>query len=178
MKNRLIIIIALFIVLLFGSLVTYSFFNDKTVIYADQEIAQFVFETKKTNHIDINLFDFKPGDSEEYIFSISNKDTGLKSDVTINYQISISTYHFMPLELKLYRIDREEELVLNCDESYSRDEDNNLICNTPIQEMTYQKDSLDNYKLAVSFPEEYNSYEYADLVDYITVDIKSWQKTS
>lgn len=178
MKNRLTIIVALFIIFLFVAIATYSFFNDKNEVFADQKIAQFVVESKMTNHIDINLFDFKPGDSEEYLFSISNTDSTVKSDVTINYEILLSTYHFMPLELKLYKVGTTDELVLNCDETFSRDENHVLTCNAPIQEMVHSNDSLDNYKLVVSFPAQYNSYEYADLVDFISVNIKSWQKIS
>lgn len=179
MKNRLFIIISLFVIFLFTTVITYSFFNDKTSLEVDQEIAQFVFESKKTNHIDVNLFDLSPGDSEEYVFSITNKDSTNVSDVTVNYHINISTYHFMPLDIKLYKIvDGNENLIMTCDESYSRDEDNNLICNSPVMDMPYSSESLDTYKLSVSFPEEYSGYEYADLVDYITVNIKSWQKTS
>ena len=92
MKKKIIIIILLFFGLLFGTVMTYSFFNTDTTAQADQEIAKFVFETNKTDHIDISLVDLKPGDTENYLFSVTNKDTGIRSDVTINYQISISFY--------------------------------------------------------------------------------------
>ena len=178
MKKRIIIIIALFFGLMFGTVMTYSFFNNDNSAVVDLEIAKFVFETKKTDHIDISLVDLKPGDSENYLFSVTNKDTGVKSDVTINYQVTISTYHFMPLDIKLYNINSGEELVLTCDETYSRDEDNNLVCNTPVEEIPYSSDGLDKYKLVVTFPSQYNGVEYADLVDYLSLNIKSWQKTA
>ena len=178
MKKKIIIIILLFFGLLFGTVMTYSFFNNDTTAVGDQEIAKFVFESSKSDHIDISLVDLKPGDTENYLFSVTNKDTSIRSDVTINYQISISTYHFMPLDIKLYNINSGETLVLTCDESYSRDSNNNLVCNTPIEEIAYSSDGVDNYKLVVSFPSQYNSVEYADLVDYLSLNIRSWQKTS
>ena len=33
-----------------------------------------------------------------------------------------------------------------------------------------------DFKIKVSFPEEYNGYEYIELVDYIDLDISSKQK--
>ena len=38
------------------------------------------------------------------------------------------------------------------------------------------KESKNNYKLRISFPEEYNDEIYSNLVDYIDIEIKSWQK--
>ena len=114
MKKKIIIIILLFFGLLFGTVMTYSFFNNDTTAVGDQEIAKFVFESSKSDHIDISLVDLKPGDTENYLFSVTNKDTGIRSDVTINYQISVSTYHFMPLDIKLYNTNSGETLVLIC----------------------------------------------------------------
>ena len=34
----------------------------------------------------------------------------------------------------------------------------------------------ENFMLKVSFPKECNSYDYTELVDYIDLDISSWQK--
>ena len=35
----------------------------------------------------------------------------------------------------------------------------------------------DDFKIKISFPEAYNNLEYTELVDYIDIDISSWQKT-
>jgi hypothetical protein len=43
--------------------------------------------------------------------------------------------------------------------------------------MGYSVLKLDNYKLKVTFPSQYNGEVYSDLVDYINIEIKSWQKT-
>ena len=44
-------------------------------------------------------------------------------------------------------------------------------------EMNYTNPVLDNYKLVLEFPIEFNGEEYANLVDYISIEINSWQKT-
>ena len=99
------------------------------------------------------------------------------SNVTLNYQIIIKTYHFMPLKLELYKVTEDkEELIMTCDENYSRNENNELVCNSPEQEMTYTKEAIDNYKIKAIYPNEFDGIEYSDIVDYIDVEIKSWQK--
>ena len=65
---------------------------------------------------------------------------------------------------------------MTCDENYTRDENKQLLCNSPVQEMGYSREETVNYKLKVIFPEEYNDEIYANLVDYVDVEIKSWQK--
>jgi hypothetical protein len=70
-----------------------------------------------------------------------------------------------------------EELILTCDETNERNAENELVCTTPIQKMGHSLEKLDNYKLKIMFPSEYNDETYSDLVDYINIDIKSWQIT-
>ena len=42
--------------------------------------------------------------------------------------------------------------------------------------MQYTTNVNDDYELKVEFDEKYNEEEYSDLVDYIDIEIKSWQK--
>ena len=91
--------------------------------------------------------------------------------------MTIKTFHLVPLNIELYKIDGETEtLLITCDETFSRNEDNELVCNLPIEELDYLKESKNNYKLRISFPKEYNDEIYSNLVDYIDIEIKSWQK--
>jgi hypothetical protein len=144
----------------------------------DQNIAKFIFNTDKVDQIELPLVDMNPGDNEEYLFSVSNEQQGVISGVSVEYQLKIKTFHLVPLLIKLYKVvENEEELVLTCDESYERSTNNELICTTLIMEMGYSSSVLDNYKLVVEFPIEYNGEEYANLVDYISLEINSWQKT-
>ncbi len=179
MKHKVLIIVGMVLLILFGFGITYSFFHSSSTLRTlDQDIAKFVFNAENLDYLEIPLIDLKPGENKEYAFSVSNSDMDTLSDVTIEYQMTVKTYHLAPLIIELYKVDGEdEELILNCDETYTRNENNELICNTSIQEMDYSAIKLDNYKLRVAFPSEYNNEEYTDLVDYINVEIKSWQKT-
>lgn len=178
MKIKVIITIITGIVVLFGAGITYSRFTSKSSLTtSNQFLAKFIFEAKKTDTISLPLTSLNPNDEVTYNFSITNNKDNKRSNVNIDYEISLETFHFMPLEIKLYKVGENEELVLNCDESYSRNEENKLICNSQPITLTHKEDRKDDYKLVVKFPNEYNSLAYSDLVDYIDIHIKSYQKT-
>lgn len=180
MKRKIFIVIAMLILLIFCSGITYSLFHSSTNLNSnDQDIAKFIFNAKNVDQIELPLIDLNPGDTEEYNFSVSNNQEEKISQVSVNYQLIIKTYHLVPLIIELYKVvDEDEELIMTCDETYTRNAENELICNSPIQELEYSKVQLDNYKLKVKFSDEYTDAAYANLVDYINVEIKSWQKTN
>ena len=130
-----------------------------------------------TSLINLNLKDMVPGVNSQYDFSVKNSKNDKVSDVTIEYQITIKTYHFIPLEINLYQIVNNEEVYIGtCDESYTRNEDNELVCNMPIKEMVKSTNTMDNYRLKLNFSSEYSDIKYSDLVDFINIEINSWQK--
>lgn len=175
MKKRitLIIMFGFLNILLIGA--TYSFFNSNSSFFANQDIAKFVFEAEETNTISVPITDLNPGDTTSYTFEVTNNVDDVVSQVTINYQCIIKTYHLMPLEIKLFKTGPVEELILTCDETFNRDENNQLLCNSLVQKMPYDNKVSDTYRLDIKFPEEYNNEDYANLVDYIDIDIRSWQ---
>ncbi|MBQ8132716.1 MAG: hypothetical protein IJ193_09515 [Bacilli bacterium] len=177
-KYRIVVILFLLVSLVIGSCITYSLFHSSIRVNVNQELAQFVFDARNTDHIDLNLVGLTPGDSEDYYFSVTNSNNNKLSHVTLNYQITVKTLHTMPLTITLYDVTDGESQILQCDESYSRDANHYLICNSPVMEMTYENAVVDRYKITVDFPEQYNGVEYSDLVDSISVDISSWQKVS
>ena len=156
MKNRKKVLLLLMFIsfVLFSSGITYSIFTSGTVLdINNQKIAKFVFNTEKLDHLELSLVDLNPGDSDEYAFSVSNSIDEVLSNITVEYQIVVKTFHLIPLDIMLYKIENEEEvLIMSCDETYSRNEDNELICNSELQEMPYTNEINDNYKLKVSFP--------------------------
>lgn len=176
-REKVLIIIGVLITLVFFTGITYSFFHSNANLNSNnQNIAKFVFNAESLDHLDLPLTSLNPGDNEEYAFSVSNNESGNISNVSVEYQMIIKTYHLVPLVIQLYKIDGENEvLILTCDESYTRNLQNELICNTPTQEMGHSSELLDNYKLKVEFPIEYNDEEYSNLVDFINIEIKSWQ---
>lgn len=177
MKRKITIIIFILVTLLFGTGITYSIFTSDAKTNTNQKIATFIFNSQKSDSIEIPLIDIYPSITKEYGFSVTNNTNVETSNVTINYQMIIKTYHFMPLNIKLYKVkDEKEELVMTCDETYSRNEENELVCNSPVQEMEFDQKKQDDYKIVVEFPSNYSEEEYTDLVDYIDLEINSWQK--
>ena len=179
MKKKIVISLVVIISILFISGITYSkYTSNASLAVTNQFLAKFIFDAEETDSISLPMTSLNPGDEESYTFSVTNNKDNKRSNVDIEYSIRLETFHFMPLDIKLYKVlDDKEELVLNCDESYSRDDENKLICNSSPLTLSYSEDVKDDYKLVVSFSEEYNSLEYTDLVDYIDISIKSYQKT-
>ena len=175
MKRKFkIILILLFLIPCFYK-ITYSFFHSEaSLAIQNGGIAEFIFETKRTNHIELEFDNLKAGENREYEFQVSNTKNDNITNVTTEYQITLKTFHFMPLLIELYK---NNELVMTCDETYSRNTDNALVCNSDIWQLEHNSTKTDNFKIKISFPNEYNSLEYTELVDYIDIDISSWQKT-
>lgn len=174
MKHRVVIIVILFCLILCCSKITYSLFHSQTFFSIENmEIAEFIFETKRTDHIELDFADLKPGDIKQFNFQVSNTKDNNITNVTTEYRITIKTFHFMPLLIELYKGD---DLVMTCDEKRSRNTDNALVCNSKIWELDHKTTEIEDFKIKVSFPKEYNSQEFTGLVDYIDLDIASWQK--
>ncbi|NLM63409.1 MAG: hypothetical protein GX190_03755 [Mollicutes bacterium] len=178
MRQKLIIIIVITMFLTFFSGITYSIFHSQTTLNSNnRNIAKFIFNAEILDYLEIPLIDINPGDTKEYLFSVTNKDEDKISEVTVEYVITIKTYHLVPLDIELYKINEDEEkLIMVCDESYTRNDDNELICNSEPRELLHHDEKLDNYKLKISFPEDYSDEMYSNLVDFIDLEIKSWQK--
>lgn len=155
--------------------VTYSLFTDDSDIIVNQKIAKFIFDAKQTDVISVPVTNLNPGESVGYNFQVTNNLEEITSDVDISYQCIIKTMHLMPLNIELYKIDDGERLVMTCSENYSRNENNLLVCNSIDQSMSYREETFDNYRLDISFPAEYNGSDFTELVDFIDIEIRSWQ---
>lgn len=178
MKRKVILIVLLVLFVVFFSGITYSFFNSGALLKSNnQGIASFIFEANKVDYIELNLIDLLPGDERSYLFSVTNNKENKTSDVTVEYLLKIKTYHFIPININLYEIkDGREEFVAKCDEKTSRNESNELVCNMPIKEFQKNKKEQAEYKLKIDFPSEYNDESYSKLVDFIKIEVESWQK--
>ncbi len=175
-KISIILLIAASLILCVG--ITYSVFTSNAELNSiDQNIAKFIFNAETLDELELSLMDLIPGDTKEFNFAVTNSDVENISDVTVEYQLTIKTYHLVPLIIELYKLnEEEEELVIICDENYSRNAQNELVCNVPYNEMTYNDEEVQTYRLKVTLPAEYSDEIYSQLIDYIDIDINSWQK--
>ncbi len=158
---------------------TYSYFRSDIKLSSNNiNFAKFIFNSSVVESFELPLDNLFPGSNNEYLFSVTNNERGTVSDVDTEYIITIKTYHFIPLDITLYSIEDEAyTLVLDCnEEEYDRDDKNVLICSTDSLTLNYDTMKTDEYKLAISFPSEYNDLEYQNLVDFIELNINSEQK--
>lgn len=179
MKYKKLIWLSLAIILVFGSGLTYSVFRSDTTDIGTKDIAKFVFNTEVVDSIELPISDIYPGITKEYAFSVSNNSASSVSNVTLEYELIIKTYNFMPLDIILYKVENEAESpIMECaeNETFQRGVDNQLLCNAPIQEMNYDEIQLDNYVLKITFPSGNYGEEYTNLVDFVDIEINSWQK--
>lgn len=176
-KYKILLILFATILLVLGFGLTYSIFNSSATLGANQNIAKFIFNTESLDEFQVSLSDLQPGEIVEYPFAISNVSSGKLSDVTVEYQITLKTYHLIPLLIQLYKVEGEdEELVMICDETYDTNELNELVCTSPVQTLGHSATKLDDYKIKVEFLADYNDPIYSNLVDFLNLEIDSWQK--
>ncbi|MDD2504947.1 MAG: hypothetical protein PHF21_01590 [Bacilli bacterium] len=178
MKKRIIIILVILSLSVFTSGITYSVFNSSTqLVTPNQEIATFIFEANHESDINIPISEMLPGNETNHLFEVVNYLEEKQSNVNTEYQIIIKTYHFIPLIIELYKTEGSSEVLLGtCDESFSRNELNELVCSMPEEELNNSIKETNKYKLRLKFPEEFNSEAYSGLVDFINLELKSWQK--
>ena len=174
MKYKILIALFVIVFIVLSSGLTYSYFNSNVdFISVDQKIASFIFDTETLDRLELPLVDLKPGQINEYNFSVSNTKQNKTSDVTILYQLTVLTPHFTPLIIEVYK---GNNLVMTCDENYSRNANNELVCNTEVFELSHSSANQDNYKLKITFDSRYADLSYTNLIDYINIEIKSYQK--
>ncbi len=174
MKYKILIALFVIVFLVLSSGLTYSYFNSNVdYISVDQKIASFIFDTETLDRLELPLVDLKPGQVNEYNFSVSNTKQNKTSDVTILYQLTILTPHFTPLIIEVYK---GNDLVMTCDENYSRNANNELVCNTEVFELSHSSANQDDYKLRITFDSRYDDLSYTNLIDYINIEIRSYQK--
>jgi len=177
-KSEKLIILGILIVLTLGVGIAYSIFlTTGDFSTTDQGIAKFIFNADEVDAISVPLYNLIPGDTKNYLFSISNSNDSFISEVTVEYQIIVKTYHFIPLNINLYEVGEvSDTLIMECDESYTRSTTNILICNAPLGQMSHDDEYTNEYRLEIVFPNQYNDYSYSGLIDFIDLEIKSWQK--
>lgn len=116
-----------------------------------------------------------------YTFKVSNNDGKDRLETKLEYILKIITTTNLPLSYKLYM-----------NEDYNNANSTNIITNDIIQKnsvdgayfrilstekqiFNYDKDEENIYHLVVNFPKEYDSFEYQDIIEGITISIESKQ---
>lgn len=156
-------------------------FNFSGVDDVENENAE--FNAQET--LDINLGDIGPGETKYYKFRVYNTDNeGNVADTNISYALKIITTTNIRLDYDLYYNQNASSA-----NAVSLIDDNQLdnqimkdsygtyfrVFTVPDKCFKYGKEKYDEYTLKVTFPKDYSSSEYQDLVESIKIQLLSKQ---
>ncbi len=178
MKGRMILLGMLACLAVLSVGITYSFYSSDGRVSGEVRLASFVIGTEELTEISFPLSDLLPGKSVVHNFSVTNEVNGKLSEVSIEYEIILKTQLLIPLTYKLSNITSTEELLFTCDNTVVRDAENIVVCKSDPITMAEGAIDIDNFKLEILFPGIYSDVMYAGLVDYVDIEINSWQKTN
>lgn len=187
MKHRglLLIIISVLIIICSSLLVFPKAFSLYEYNANSNTAISYAFYLLETNYYttEIKLGEMLPSNNEyTYNFSVSNFEGSNRTDVDMEYDLSIVTTTNLPLTYELY-IDEVHTDSGATDAIISR----NIAADTygtyfntmttPTKYFSYTENKTYNYELVVHFPATYNASEYQGIIESIAVHITSRQVT-
>lgn len=116
-----------------------------------------------------------------YTFKVSNNDGKDRLETKLEYILKIITTTNLPLSYKLYmnedynNVNSTNIIINDIIQKNSEDGAYFRILSTEKQILNYDKDEENIYHLVVNFPKEYDSFEYQDIIEGITISIESKQ---
>lgn len=173
------LIIVMILIIIYSSLIilskTYASYELNGEISVSNEKALYIFKEGKLS-FNIDLEKIIPSvDPYEYTFTLSNYDSSKRSDVDIEYNITVITTTNLPLN---YELIYDGNNILD-EPIYSVDEDESWykVMNTLLSDtFLYSQNQTRTYKLKVYFPIEYsNTAGYEGIHDNIEIIINSKQ---
>lgn len=174
--NKLTIIIILFSILMLITPFTYSRLFSQSEAISEIETAFFLLETNYYQ-TDVKIENLAPSNIPyKYKFKISNNDGTNRLETNLEYTFKITTTTNLPLSYKLYKNDSSTDIITN-DTIIKDGEDGAYfrILETSKEYMGFEKDEENIYILEILFPEEYNNYQFQDIIEGIFLDIDAKQ---
>lgn len=171
----LIVIIIAVIILIRNTLARYE---TTATSEKDLDVALWILEDSfKSDRI--LLKDIYPSDTSfDYTFTVSNFNDTQKAETDLDYELTLTTTTNLPLEYEIKKngvtCRTTEQLYADADGTYYREmkletDKNNLV-------MRQGTDITDTFVVKVTFPKSnYTNVEYADLLEYIKIDLSAKQ---
>lgn len=112
-----------------------------------------------------------------YTFSVSNFKDEKRLETMAKYKIKITTTTNLPFTYELYKQDGTELNNISLGETINQDSDGMYLRNieTAEYEFGYTTDETDIYQLYIYYPTGYDTYEYQNMVENISINIDSKQ---
>ena len=144
---------------------------------ANVDIAFYVISSSmQTENLVMN--DIEPS-TEPYIytFSVSNFQDTKRLETKAKYKIKITTTTNLPFVYELYQQNGTELVNVSLGESITPDSDGMYLrkIETNYYEFGYTSDETDIYQLYIYYPTGYDTYEYQNMVENISINIDSKQ---
>ena len=123
---------------------------------------------------------FPKDDVYVYDFSIGNQKDKEQAEVDIEYELTIRTTTNLPLTYKLYMNEKYNQKdandIIKTNEVY-QDEDGTYFrkMTTEKEELKYKEPKTNTYQLVVSFPSNYNTENYQDIIEAIEINVDGKQ---
>ena len=174
------------IIILFLLMLTVPFAYSKlfSQTESDTQIETAFFILKEDYYeASINLGNLIPRDEPyTYKFRIANNDGTNRLETKMEYHLRIITTTNLPITYRLY-----------IDEEYTQEGSTNVITNdtlirdegedgayfrtldTESKTFNFEQNEENIYQLVVTFPKEYDSFEYQDIIEGITIQIEAKQ---
>lgn len=137
------------------------------------------------NILDINLGDIAPGETKYYKFRVYNTDKdGNVADTNISYELKIITTTNIRLDYDLYfnqnPLSSNAVSLINSHQLDSQVMTDGYgtyfrVFTVPEKCFNYNGEKYDEYTLKVTFPKEYSTSDYQDLVESVKVQMISKQ---
>ncbi len=165
---------------LFSLIKSYASFQSNAKLSLDIQTAMYVVDVGEMS-FNIDLDRIVPSeDPYIYTFSISNFDSEKRTDVDLEYTLSIQTTTNLPLKYRLYYDDYNlaEKGIITSSELRQDEDDSwyNYFNINQKYEFTYKENQTNIYYLVIDFPVNYkDTIEYSDAVENIQVIIDSKQ---
>ena len=179
-KRRFKLLVSMLILFLLYKIVfsSFSLYESEANSDADADVAYFVLNDEYQSQV-IKLDSMNPGDTQDFVFNISNyvlddDSEEVVSEVDMEYTLKIRTTTNLPLEYELTRSQsagEEEtfELVTDDDGTYFKkllEETGTFSCD---------QGYTNTYTLTITFPTNENDIKYQDLIECIEVSVDSRQ---
>lgn len=163
---------------LYSLIRSYSLYESKAKMSLDIQTAMYVIE-EGTMSFNIDLKDIIPStEPYKYTFSISNFNDKQRTDVDLEYVLSLQTTTNLPLNYHLYdEADPNTDIIGNTE--IKQDEDNAWYKTMEVNDkysFGYEANETHMFTLVVEFPEVYKSeLEYSKNIDNIQIIVDSKQ---
>lgn len=176
-KKKIYIILVLLVVELSAIIIPWSLgkFSSEVSGKAISNIAFYVIDSKYQTE-EIKLDKIIPSDDDYlYTFSVANYTEDKMLETDAEYHIVIRTTTNLNLEYKLYKNGIKEDVFIEKDLVSDEDGTYFNIMKTNSERFSFKEKEKNEYELYITFPKEYISYNYQDIIENVEIVIISSQ---